>query len=107
MISRTLNDITSTAVAWAATLQEQGIQTAVIDGESTVGGGSLPGATMPTKLVAITHSNPDQLAANLRQYKIPIVGRIQDGYFVIDPRTVLSKQVATLLQALIQYNVKS
>jgi L-seryl-tRNA(Ser) seleniumtransferase len=101
MIARPLDEIGPEADTWAARLQEQGIGAEVVDGRSTVGGGSLPGTSLPSRLVAIRHSNPDALAAQLRQEKVPVIGRIQDGRFHIDPRTILPEQVEMLLQSLV------
>jgi L-seryl-tRNA(Ser) seleniumtransferase len=53
MIARPLADLAKQAEAWAAHLRANGIAAAVVDGRSTVGGGSLPGTSLPTKLVAI------------------------------------------------------
>ncbi|MCA9935228.1 MAG: L-seryl-tRNA(Sec) selenium transferase [Ardenticatenaceae bacterium] len=100
MIARPFTDIAATANTWAARLQSQGIQATAINGFSTVGGGSLPGSSIATRLVAITHHNVDELAAQLRQQQIPIIGRIQDGRFLLDPRTVLPHQEETLLHTL-------
>lgn len=101
MITRPLSDIADTADTWAAQWQEQGLTAQVSDGESTIGGGSLPGATLPTRLIALTTPDPDALAATLRAHNPPVIGRIQDGRFLIDPRTVLPAQAATLVQAII------
>ncbi|MFO7682591.1 MAG: L-seryl-tRNA(Sec) selenium transferase [Chloroflexota bacterium] len=103
MISRSLTTISETADTWAAQLQEQGITAQTIAGESTVGGGSLPGTTLPTRLVAITHPDVEALAAALRQNDPPIIGRIQDGRFLIDPRTVLAEQAQPLVSAIIKH----
>ncbi len=100
MISQPYSSIKETADRWAAHLQEQGIPAQSISGESTVGGGSLPGTTLPTQLVSIPHANVDKLAATLRGYDPPIIGRIQDGRFLIDPRTILPKQATTWIQAI-------
>ncbi|WP_420631797.1 L-seryl-tRNA(Sec) selenium transferase [Candidatus Leptofilum sp.] len=106
MISRPLDDIGSDADTWAARLQEQGIRAEVVDGRSTVGGGSLPGTSLPSRVVAISHDNVDALAARLRDEKVPVIGRIQDGRFRIDPRTILPDQVEILLQSLINCSKK-
>ena len=105
MIARPLSELAATADTWATRLQEQDIQVAVIDGFSTVGGGSLPGSNIATRLVAITHSDVDGMAARLRQEQVPIIGRIQDGRFLVDPRTVLLHQVEPLIRALIRHGV--
>ena len=101
MISRPLVAIATEANTWATQLQEQGIRASVIDGRSTVGGGSLPGTDMPTKVVAIDHDAVDELAKALRDEKSPVIGRIQDGRFLVDPRTVLPNQVENLIQSLL------
>jgi L-seryl-tRNA(Ser) seleniumtransferase len=67
-----------------------GITAAVVDGESTIGGGSAPGSAIPTRLVALTHPSlsAGQLEERLRQYSTPIIARIVDDHVVIDLRTV-------------------
>jgi L-seryl-tRNA(Ser) seleniumtransferase len=101
MIARPLAELDEVAHTWAAQLQEQGIVAQVVDGASTVGGGSLPGATLPSRLVAITAANPDDLAAALRAHTPPVIGRIQDGRYLLDPRTVLPDQASELMKAVL------
>lgn len=105
MIGRSLAAISDEAGDWAAQLQEQGIEAETLPGESTVGGGSLPGTTLPTRLVAISHPDVERFGAALRLSNPPVIGRIQDGRFLIDPRTVLPGQAAMLLDALITWYV--
>ena len=95
MISRSLADIRRTAARWAA---ETGGQ--VIEGESTVGGGSLPGNTLPSALLAIERAAPARALAQLRQAAPPVIARISTGRVLLDPRTVLPEQEANLLAAL-------
>jgi L-seryl-tRNA(Ser) seleniumtransferase len=56
--------------------------------ESTVGGGSLPGQTLPSWGVAIDASRPDALLARLRQGGPAVIARIVDDAVVLDLRTV-------------------
>ena len=56
--------------------------------ESTVGGGSLPGATLPSWGVALPGRSADRLLARLRTGEPCIVGRIADGAVILDLRTV-------------------
>ena len=100
MIARPLDDLRQTAQSWAETLRDAGRDASVVDGESTVGGGSLPGETLPTVLVALRVDSPDRFLADLRRHDPPIIARIADDRVLIDPRTVLPEQVAVLLQAL-------
>ena len=95
MISRSLEDIEREASLWAGH-----VGGAVIAGESAVGGGSLPGATLPTALLAIESSAPDRMMAHLRACDPPVIARVSAGRVLLDPRTVLPQQREDLLQAL-------
>ena len=72
----------------------------IIEGKSTVGGGSLPEETMPTFLLAIETKKADQFAARLRKMTPPIIARIEDDRVVLDPRTVMAEQEIALLAGL-------
>jgi L-seryl-tRNA(Ser) seleniumtransferase len=100
MIAAPLAAITERAERWAAQLAEMGVESELVNGRSTVGGGSLPGTSLPTTLLALPHSNPDEWAARLRGNTPPIIGRIQNGRLLLDPRTVLPSQEEALLQAI-------
>ncbi len=100
MISAPLQDIEKRANKWARQLDEAGFHTEVMQGHSTIGGGSLPGETLPTRLVAIACDSPDAAAARLRQGDPPIVARIEAGRLVLDPRTVLPGEEPALLNGL-------
>lgn len=95
MIARPLEDIRAQAEAWAAQTGGR-----VIAGESMVGGGSLPGATLPTALLALNVSQTDTFVARLRGAGIPVIARIQDGLVVFDPRTVLPGQSTPMLSTI-------
>ncbi len=100
MIGRAPADVHAEALRWAGQLQAAGIAAGVIPGESTVGGGSLPGAGLPTFLLAIDAPRPDELAADMRSWDPPIIGRIAQDQFLLDPRTVLDGQGEVLVDAL-------
>jgi len=59
-------------------------------GESAVGGGSFPGAVLPTSLVALDPGplGADGLALRLRLGDPPIISRVSEGRVVLDPRTL-------------------
>ncbi len=113
---------------WATKLCEWGLHAETLAGQSTIGGGSLPGETLPTTLLAISEdrscqegvlgcatshpaSAPDQqahnlpmrlekLAARLRDGEPPVVARILRDRLLLDPRTILPEQDNALLDAL-------
>jgi L-seryl-tRNA(Ser) seleniumtransferase len=66
---------------------------------STVGGGSLPGETQPSRAVALP-GDPEALAQALRLAPTPVVGRIEHDRLLLDLRTVLPEQDALLVEQL-------
>jgi len=102
MIAANVHELEARAEGWAQVLAMAGVQAEVVGGESTVGGGSLPGQTLPTRLCAITVDSPDRLARLLRAGDPPVIGRIEADRFLLDPRTVLPDQDESLLKALRQ-----
>ena len=79
---------------------EQKTEAAVVDGQSTVGGGSLPEETLPTRLVAIRVTAPQELAQRLRVGSPPVIARIENDALLLDLRTVLPTHEPALRQAL-------
>ena len=71
-----------------------------IPGESAVGGGSLPGQTLPTTLFSLERSKPDNLLADLRAADPPLIARVQGDRVLLDPRTVLPEQDEMLVSIL-------
>jgi L-seryl-tRNA(Ser) seleniumtransferase len=72
---------------------------AVVDLRSTVGGGSLPGETLPSFGVALTRGATTRLVDALRQGDPPIIGRIEQRRVVLDLRTVDPASDAALIRA--------
>jgi L-seryl-tRNA(Ser) seleniumtransferase len=102
MISQDKESLQARANTWVRELRALGVTAQVMPGRSTVGGGSLPGETLPTHLVALAGDSPDTVAARLRTGEPPVIARIEDGRLVLDPRTVLPEQEATLWQRVAQ-----
>jgi L-seryl-tRNA(Ser) seleniumtransferase len=101
MMAADLQQLGARATALATQLREAGIDARVVDGCSTVGGGTLPGETLATCLVAIHGVAPDILAQRLRHASPPLMGRIEKETFVLDLRTVLPREEVDLRQALL------
>jgi L-seryl-tRNA(Ser) seleniumtransferase len=70
----------------------------VVPGESTIGGGSLPGETLPTRLVALNVRSPNAFAARLRAQDLPVIVCVAQGQVRLDPRTVAPAEEEALLQ---------
>jgi L-seryl-tRNA(Ser) seleniumtransferase len=74
----------------------------ILPSTSAVGGGSFPGASLPTFVVALEPGElgADELALRLRLGDPSIVSRVQDGKVVLDPRTLPSESYEAIGQAL-------
>ncbi len=103
MIAQPAEALRARAEGWAARLREGGIGAETLSGESTVGGGSLPGETLPTTLCAVAPAarmEVGELAARLREGEPPVVARVSRDRLLLDPRTVLPGEDDALLDAL-------
>jgi L-seryl-tRNA(Ser) seleniumtransferase len=98
MIAAKPEELERRAAAWAERWRKAGLEATVIDAQSTVGGGSLPGETLPTRVVALAVPSPDAFAARLRRNSPPIVARIEDRRVLVDPRTILPQDEDLLLK---------
>jgi L-seryl-tRNA(Ser) seleniumtransferase len=74
---------------WLEALGGAASGASVRESTSAVGGGSLPEVTLPTRVLALGGDDPERLAARLRRGDPPVVGRIEEGLVLLDPRTVL------------------
>jgi len=84
-------------VRWQAELEAVGVACSTISEKSAVGGGSLPGESLPTTLLVIDAQPAEAIAEKLRQAEVPVITRILDDHVVLDPRTVLRYQEEQLL----------
>lgn len=96
MIAMQVEAIQARAATWAQSLGYG----EVVPGESTVGGGSLPGETLPTRLLALDVQNPDRFMKSLRQSKPPVIARLENDHVLFDPRTVLPEQETQMLSVI-------
>jgi L-seryl-tRNA(Ser) seleniumtransferase len=67
---------------------------------STVGGGSLPGETLETYVLALKVRHPAAALAKLRKNILPVIARIKEDALLFDPRTVQESEEEPLLQAI-------
>ena len=72
------------------------LRPAIEPGESAVGGGSFPGALLPTTLVTLDAGalGPDGLALRLRLGEPAVVARVGGGRVLLDPRTLPEESFA-------------
>jgi L-seryl-tRNA(Ser) seleniumtransferase len=102
MIRISAEEIGARAAALSAALAGRPLTGVVIDGLSTIGGGSAPGATLSTRLLQLHHTmlSANALEARLRHLDPPIIARIENDAVVLDLRTVLPGEDTTLLRGL-------
>jgi len=100
MMTATAQVIGARALALLEALGADGHGCALIEGQSKVGGGSLPEQTLPTVLLALPTGDASAMAARLREGTPPVIGRIADDRVLLDMRTVLPGQEPSLLSRL-------
>jgi len=81
---------------------------AIIASKATVGGGALPLAELPGPVIALQPKDIslNELTTRLRRCDPPVIGRIQDEQFLIDPRTLNNDDEEHLIKALKQVFAK-
>jgi L-seryl-tRNA(Ser) seleniumtransferase len=74
----------------------------VVEARSVVGGGSAPGATLPTHVLAVSSEliDADAIAEKLRQWSTPIIARVDEGRVLLDLRTLTPEQEEVVSAAL-------
>ena len=101
MISTSSGELEDRAYHWQTVISGRSL---VLRGQSTIGGGSLPGETLDTWLLALECNHlpggPQGVVTRLREYATPVIARIENDRVVLDPRTVFLEEEDTLLRAL-------
>jgi L-seryl-tRNA(Ser) seleniumtransferase len=100
MLASPLADLRDRSVAIAGRI---GAAVEVAELQATVGGGSLPGETLPSagiRLAAPGRTNATRLLAALRASTPIVIGRIEDDRVVLDLRTVDPDRDADLADAI-------
>ena len=102
MLSTSLDELNWRATEW----RDQLGGGEVIPGESTLGGGSSPGETLPTMALAFESSRSAGLLDAMRRGTPPVIGRFERGRTLLDPRTVQAHEdrllIATTRAALLE-----
>ena len=105
MLAATADEIRARAVAIAERIGvRSGCRIEIVEGRSAIGGGSAPGLELPTHLIAIGKNGvtADALEQQFRASMPPVIARIERDRVIIDLRTVLPEQDATLAGVIMQ-----
>ncbi|MEZ0241196.1 MAG: L-seryl-tRNA(Sec) selenium transferase, partial [Chloroflexota bacterium] len=100
-VATTLDELDERARTLLANVKRAGapvLQVAEI--ESALGGGSLPGQTLPSRGIRIVTSSPQRLLAALRSGDPAVIARIEQDHVILDFRTVDPGEDASLAAAL-------
>ena len=101
MISAPLAAVRKRAVAWQTSLSKAKIDSEIEEARSAIGGGSLPGESLPSVTLTINpNGSPDSFLAAMRRSEPPIIGRIENDMIKFDPRTVLPGEDDALLASI-------
>ncbi|MGA2326935.1 MAG: L-seryl-tRNA(Sec) selenium transferase [Bryobacteraceae bacterium] len=99
MIRQTASEIRVRAERLVERLE--GLRAEVVAGQSVIGGGTTPGQSLPTWLVAVSSSDVAALERGLRSAAPPVIARIEQDRLVLDLRTVFPEEESELVAALL------
>jgi L-seryl-tRNA(Ser) seleniumtransferase len=104
MLGADVQELSERAESMASALSEAGVSAEVVDGMGAVGGGTYPGVTLDSAVVALptTSAGASEVAARLRAGGPPVVARIVSDRVVLDPRTVLPGQEADVIRVVVE-----
>jgi len=89
MISCPLDKIAARSQNICQKLKKEDIPAFTKEGQTAIGGGSLPGQTLPTKLIIIKPPCPVEIfSKELRSFSPPLMGRKEKEFFILDPRCI-------------------
>ena len=99
MISTPESDLKIRAQSWQSSLE---CPSSVEKSRSAVGGGSLPGETLPSWVLSVDcqSTSAEEVMRRLRESSPPVIARIEDDRVLLDPRTVLPEEDGPMLDAL-------
>ena len=99
MLSAKEDALRQKAALLARLLTEAGISVDIVPTEGRVGGGSVPNQSPPSYAIALD-GNVEALEEKLRLGIQPIIGRIHEGRYLLDVRTLFEKDFPIILEAL-------
>ncbi|MCY4366912.1 MAG: L-seryl-tRNA(Sec) selenium transferase [Chloroflexi bacterium] len=105
MISAPVQILEERAESWKKAITSgSSVIGAVVETRSAIGGGSLPGETLPTRALSLDCSSigrgAEGVMQRLRRSNPPVIARIEDNQVLLDPRTVLPEQEGPFLKSL-------
>ncbi len=79
------------------------VHVTIADDSSEIGGGSMPGCRLPTKVLRLKGGvKTEEWERQLRRANIPVVCRIQHGELIFDLRTIFPSQETLLIDTIVE-----
>ena len=101
MLTEKVEQIDARARAVAAMLSSRGVDAEVVASSASVGGGAFPTAEIPSRAIAIK-TDAEGFEQRLRHGEPAVIGRIADGRLMLDMRSVIPHEDATLTTAVVR-----
>jgi len=101
MLSQRVEEIESRARSIATSLRSHTIDSEIAPSTASVGGGAFPTAGIPSMAVVL-QSDANRTEERLRQGEPAVIGRIADGKLLLDLRSVLPREDAVLVRAIVK-----
>ncbi len=104
MLTLPLSTIEARAVQLRSKLQrleKTRLTVTILDLSSKAGGGSLPLLELPSRCVGVTIKgiSPNAIESWMRRHTPPIIGRIENDQFIMDPRTLQEEETDMIEEA--------
>ena len=99
MLAATPDTLREKAARLAAMLNDAKIETEILPTEGRVGGGSVPNHVLPSYAVAFT-GDVNALEEKLRLGLYPVIGRIHEGKYLLDARTLFEDDFPVIVEAM-------
>ncbi|AEE14740.1 L-seryl-tRNA(Sec) selenium transferase [Thermodesulfobium narugense DSM 14796] len=102
MLSKTINEMMQDAKYILNNVNNKNLALEVLESEGRLGGGSTPRSSFKTIGLGIKHNilSTKDVETFLSRRNTPIVGRVLNDYYFLDMKTVYSKDLDIILQAL-------
>jgi L-seryl-tRNA(Ser) seleniumtransferase len=99
MLRMSAESIRMRCESMAEKLRRSGFEADIVATESVIGGGTTPGATLPSFAVSLRHADltDEEMTTALRRCDPPVIARTRQGRVLLDLRTVAVEDDAALV----------
>jgi L-seryl-tRNA(Ser) seleniumtransferase len=101
MLTQSVEEIESRARSIATSLRSHNVDSEIVPTTASVGGGAFPTAGIPSMAIVL-QSDANRTEKKLREGEPAMIGRIADGKLLLDLRSVLPREDAVLVKAILQ-----